>query len=277
VLLQGFTPVPTGEPVSTVIVGVIAAIGSLFRLFRGGVSGPVKTALEGIRGTIATVADNLTRYAWTIARALGKVLSALHTIWTRVIWPMLRQLPRLVSRVRRLIERDLPRLLDYIDRIRRWVLDWYERIFRPLLLVIQRMRRMILILRLLHIHWGDKLDAQLARLQERVMYPIRVVLEHLAVVEQWINAIVTAEQLLEETLFHNSVWHYQGALIRTWWAGMTTGEGRAALLAAQARQSDLPAAQSRADIQVFLRTGAGPLAERARQSAAELWGQIGRR
>lgn len=269
-------PIVTGEPVTTAILtGVVAAIGTLWRIFGGGVSGAVKSALEGLRGAIATVGDTLMRFGHVIARALGKVLNSLHTIWVRVIWPLLRQVPRIMGRLRRLIERDLPRLLRIIERIRERVLEIYERWMRPLLVTIQRLRRMILILRLLHIHWGDKLDAQLARLQERVMYPVRVLLEHLAIVEGWINAVVTAEQLVQETIFHNSLWNYQGSLIRAWYAGMSQPGGAAALLLAEAQQSDVPAMQSRAEMQQYLRTGSGPVADNARKAAAEFRALLG--
>ena len=269
-------PIVTGEPISTGILTAVAAVlGGLFRIFGGGVSKEVKTALEGLRGAITTVGDALRRVSSIISRALGKVLNSLHTIWVRVILPVLRQLPRIMGRLRRLIERDLPRLLDYIEKVREKILWVYERFFRPVLVTIQRMRRMILVLRLLHIHWGDKLDAQLARLQERVMYPLRVVLEHIAIVEQWINAVVTAEQLIQETIFHNSLWHYQGPLIRAWWAGMSTGEGKARLLAAEAQQSDYPAAQSRAEMRQYLATGSGPLADAGRKWANEFRALLG--
>jgi hypothetical protein len=268
-MLLLIAPVTTGEPVTTVVLTVLSAIGSLFGMFGRGVSKEVKSALETLRGSIHQVSETLMRFGWRIARAFGWLLKAMHTAWVRVIRPMLSQLRRVMGRLRRLIERDLPRLLKIIDKIRARVLELYEKWMRPVLLVIQRMRRMILILRLLHIHWGDKLDAKLAQVQEKVMYPLRVVLEHIAVVEGWINAIVTAEQLIQETIFHNALFHYQDPLMRGWYAGMSRPGGKAALMLAEAQQSDVPAWKSQADMQQALKTGGGPLAEDARKAAEE--------
>jgi hypothetical protein len=266
-----FVPIPTGEPISTgILTGVVAAIGALWRIFGGGVSSAVKTALEGLRGAINTVGDALRRLFSVVARALGKILTSLHTIWVRVIWPLLRQVPRIMGRLRRLIERDLPRLLKYIEKIREKVLEIYERFFRPLLVTIQRLRRMILVLRLLHIHWGDKLDAQLARLQERVMYPLRVVLEHIAIVEQWINAIVTAEQLIQETIFGRSVYHYQDPLVRSVLNPFMRPMSELEKLELWPRQAGVPAGESTAHLRQYLVQGSGPVAEDVAKALAEL-------
>lgn len=264
-----FVPPPTGEPVSTVVIAVISAVGALFRLFGGGVSGAVKAALEGIRGTISTVADGLMRFAWQIGRALGKVLSALHTIWVRVIWPVLRQLPRLAGRLRRLLERDLPRLLRLIERIRARLLEIYERWMRPMLIIIQRMRRMLLILRLFRVKWAEQLDARLAQTQERLMRPLAVALEHIALVEQWLNVIVSYEQLIQETIFHNSLWHYQGDVARAW--GMAYGRPLDPLVEAGwwPRQAAVTAEESREHLRQHLQYGTGPIAEDVRQAVAE--------
>jgi len=129
---------------------------------------------------------------------------------------------------------------------------------------------------LFRVRWAGQLDARLAGLQEQIMRPLRIALEHIAMVEQWINAIITAEQLLQEAVLHNSLWHYQGSLVRAWWAGMTTGDGAGDLALARKRPSEYPAEQSRAEIRQYLSTGTGPLAERAREWAADLWALMGR-
>jgi len=129
---------------------------------------------------------------------------------------------------------------------------------------------MILVLRLLHIHWGDKLDAQLARLQERVMYPLRVVLEHIAIVEQWINAIVTAEQLIQETIFHNSVYDYPDPLVRSVLSPFTRPMSAVEKLELWPRAGAVPAGQSTAHLRQYLVQGTGPIAEDVAHGLAEM-------
>lgn len=269
-MLLLIAPVTTGEPVTTVVLTVLSAIAALFGGFARGVSNEVKSALDTLRGSIHRVSETLMRFGWRIARAFGWLLKAMHTAWVRVIRPMLSQLRRVMGRLRRLIERDLPRLLRIIDKIRARILEIYERWMRPVLLVIQRMRRMLLILRLLHIHWGDKLDAKLARLQEWVMYPLKVVMEHLAIVEQWINVIVSAEQLIQDTIFHNSVWHYQDPIVRTTLGAFGRPMDPLAKLELWPRAAAVPAGESKEHLRLYLRQGIGPIATDVQHALTEL-------
>lgn len=273
-MLLLIAPIP-GPPPVVIVTFVISAIASLFGLFSGGVSGNVKRALEGLRSSIQTVGDTLLRFAWTIARALGRVLSAMHYLWERVIWPLVRQIPRIMGRLRRLIERDLPRLLRLIERIRQRILEIYERWMRPVLLVIERVRRMLLIFRLLHFKWAEDVDRRLREIQGRVMQPLAVVLAHLAVVEQWINVIVSTEQLLQETIFGNSLYHYQRDFARSWAAAFGRPLDPLAKLDLFPRQAAVSADQSREHLRLYLQQNTGPITGDVAQATAETRRQMG--
>jgi len=253
-------PVP-GPPHILIPTAIISAIGALWNLFKGGVSESVKRALEGLRGAIAGVADTLMRFGWQISRALGKVLSALHTIWTRVIWPVLRNLPRALGRLRRLIERDLPRLLRYIQRIRDRLLLIYEHYMRPLLVTIQRLRRLLLILRLFHVKWAGKLDAQLARLQARIMQPLTVILSHLGIVERWLNLLLNTRYYVKGTIWKRSLWAHQGDLVNTWWYAQGAFPGAFPAVAPPSVPSPYAAGQVRQTFELWCDHEAGPLAD----------------
>ncbi len=273
-MLLLFTPVP-GPPPVLIVTGVISAIAGLFRLFGGGVPSNVKRALEGLRDTIQTVGDTLMRFAWFIARALGRVFNALRYAWDRVIWPLLRQIPRIIGRLRRLIERDLPRLLRLIERIRQRVIEIYERYARPALLVIERMRRMLLIFRLLHFKWAENLDRRLRNIQGRIMQPLAIVLQHLAVVEQWINVIVSTEQLLQETIFGNSLWHYQRDVVRAVLGVLGRPLDPLMKLTLFPSDAAVTAGQSREHLRSYLQHNSGPIAGDVAQATAEARRQLG--
>jgi hypothetical protein len=268
------TPIP-GPPLVIVTSVVISAIAGLWHLFSGGVSSNVKRALEGLRGAIQTVGDTLMRFAWIIARALGRVFNALRYAWERVIWPLLRQIPRIIGRLRRLIERDLPRLLRLIERIRQRILQIYESWMRPVLLAIERVRRMLLIFRLLHFKWAENLDRRLRELQGRIMQPLAVVLAHIALVEQWINVIVSTEQLLQETIFGNSLYHYQRDFARSWAAAYGRPLDPLVKLDLFPRQAAVTADQSREHLRLYLQQNTGPIAGDVAQATAETRRQLG--
>ena len=262
-------PIP-GPPPLMIVTAIISAIGALFGLFRGGVSGAVKTALEGMRASIASITDGLLRFAWQIARAAGKILGALHNIWVRVIWPLLRAVPKILGRLHRLITRDLPRLLKAIQRIRDKILEIYEKWARPILKTIQATRQILLVLRLFHIKWAEKLDAKLVEMQRLVMLPIQIALEHLAIIEQWINTIVTAEQLIQDTIFHNSIFHYQDPLVRSLLGAFSRPLDPLERADLWPRHAAVTAEQTEEHWRIYQRTGGGPIGEDVNKALREL-------
>jgi hypothetical protein len=210
------------------------------------------------------------RFSWSITSALGNVLKTLHTLWTRVLWPIIRQLPRALGRLRRIIERDLPRLLRIINRLRARLLEIYERYMRPVLNIIQRVRRMLLILRLFRVKWAQQLDERLSWLQGKLMQPLAVALEHIAMIEGWLNLIVTSEQLIQETIFNNSLFHYQDPLVRSWWAAHGRPLDPLVMANLYPRQAAVTADESRRHVLAYLTHGTGPIAEDVSHGLAEL-------
>lgn len=265
------TPVPTGEPISTGALTAIATILSgLFGLFRGGGLKDLQRGFVDLSSALSETAHGLLRFAWRIARALGWLLRGMQTAWVRVLRPLLEQMVRLAGRVRRLLERDLPRLIRLIERIRRRVLDLYERYTRPMLIQIQRIRRMLIILRLFRVKWAEQLDARLVQVQERLLLPIRVALAHLAIVELWLNAIVTAEQLFQETIWGRSAYNYQDPLVRSvlspFLRPFRIGEREEQWPRAAAVTPD----QTREHLRMYLVHDTGPIADDVRRAAAGL-------
>jgi len=260
---------PSIDPVS-VTINIIGAIATLFRIFGGAISGAAKIALEGMRASITSIGDGLLRFAWQIARAAAKILSALHNIWVRVIWPLLRAVPKIVGRLHRLITRDLPRLLKAIQRIRDKILEIYEKWARPILKTIQAARQMLLVLRLFHIKWAEKLDAKLVEMQRLVMLPIQIALEHLAIIEQWINTIVTAEQLIQDTIFHNSIFHYQDPLVKSLLGAFSRPLDPLEKADFWPRHAAVTAEQTEEHWRIYKQTGGGPIGEDVAKALREL-------
>jgi len=254
--------------------GGVSKIADTLRTLAGQVSqaptGIWRQITDPTFNALVGVADTLLHFAWRIGRALAKLLEALHWIWTRVLWPIIRQLPRAIGRLRRLIERDLPRLLRLINRIRERLIEMYERFWRPVLINIQRIRRMLLILRLFRVKWAEQLDARLGQIQEWIMRPLRIALEHIAVLEQWLNVIVTAEQLIQETIFGRSVYHYQDPLVRSVLTPFTRPMSALEKLELWPRGAAVTPEQSAEQLRQYLRQGAGPIAEDVARSVAEM-------
>lgn len=266
-MLQGLTPIPS-DPITLIVTTILSAIGSLFGLFRGGVSGAVKRALEGLRDSLARVGDALMRFAWRIARAAGKVLQSVQALWVRVLRPLLTVVERILIRVNLIIDRVLRPVLEAIERYREAILMIYEQIFRPVILAIETVRRMLAILKFARLGFAKRLDDRLARLEGKVAAPILDALRTINTMGGWINYLLTLEGIIRE-----------GPLL----ASLEGISSELDALAHNARRSDVdqavldrirregrprPRAAVLTDLREWSLSGAGPLQTRVERARA---------
>ena len=270
-----FIPPVTGEPVSTVLLTVAAAIGSLFRIFGGGVAANVKRALEGIRGALATVAEGLKRALWQMARALGKVLSAVHQAWIRVIRPMLERLQRQMARLGRLLDRVLRPYLEFMAKVREQIMLIYQRYFYPVLVMIQQMRQMLALLKMLHVPGMKQLDARLARLEAKVMAPITELLKRTNTLPGWFNTILTASYALQYPVFANTMAAHEGELVRRFYAAQSKDVTPAERAAWALERPEKPLPVVLGELRDYLTVGGGPLALPTIQALARMRAALG--
>jgi len=206
-----FAPVATGEPISTAVLTILSAIASIFM---GGISAVTKAAISQLRDALSWLGDNLARVAVRIAGWIRAVFAALQVIWTRVIRPALEHIQKIFDRLRRLIDKVLKPYLDFMDKIRRQIMLIYNTYFRPIIQLIESMRRALAILRLAHIHLADQLDQKLARLEAKISKPVLDALRRTSVAGRWMNVLLTARMILQQPIFCNSAYAYQGTLQR---------------------------------------------------------------
>jgi len=266
--MGGFTvpPPPGPSGIGTAVGGVLKGLGGLI----GGGQANAPGIFSALPASVVNIAQGLLRFIWRALQALGKVFSVLTNVWVRVLRPMLGRLVWVFRRLRRLIEHDIPWVIRYIDRIRRRVLEIYERYTRPMLVWIQRMRRMLLFLRLFGIKWAEKLDARLVQMQAKILYPIRVALEHIRMIEQWLNVIVSAEQLIQETIWGRSVFHYQDPLMRSWTSAVGRPMDPLKRKELYPSRAAVTPEESWNGLREYLRTGGGPLAGDIGKAVREL-------
>ena len=253
-------PVPTGEPISTGIIMVIAALGALWGLFGGGVSSAVKSALEGLRGVISTVSNTLTRALWQAMRGLGRVLGALSHMWVRVIAPMLRRLLELTARFGHLVNQVLRKYFEVIEKIRKIYLDFYQRYARQVLVAIQRTRQVLAVLKVFRVPFARQIDEKLAGIEARIIGTLQLVLARINVLGGWVNTILTGGLLIQNPIWGNSLFAYQGDTINLVWNALTQTDRVAA---ADGPTFAKPPEQSIGELREFLARGSGPLAPAA--------------
>lgn len=274
-MLQALAPIGgAAGPVGAIVAGVVSAIASLFGLFHGGVSGAVKSALEGLRGTLATVSDALKRFTWQLGRAVARILTTIHDLWTKVLYPILEKIQNLLRRVYRLIDKVLRPYIQFIERVRRQILEIYERFFRPVILAIERFRQMLTVFKLLHMKWAERLDRRLARLEAKVYAPIAVLLQQTALAARWLNVIVSVEQLFQQTIFGNSVWEHRNILVNHFLNALEAPPDPARDERVLAAKGGLTAPEASAALQALLLYHSGPLATNVSEAVAKLRAEL---
>jgi hypothetical protein len=250
-------PPPTGEPISTAIIAVLSAVFSIFGLFRR--KPDYQRQLDALRDGLRTTTEALERFAWKIARGVGVLLMSVQTIWVRVLRPILQRIDAVIARVNRIIDRILKPYLDVLLRIRQMMLDIYERIFRPILVTLQTVRRILAILRILRVPFAEKLDRRLARLEQKITEPLRVLLDKVNELSQWLNILLSIQGVLEAGIFTRTLGTYADHAAGWWWYAHTRTFDPA--LRAGLYPSAIAGGPDKAvaDAREVLRTGGGPL------------------
>lgn len=146
------------------IVGVIAAIASflvgLWGLFGNNMGGVIKavTSLASWTGDLFRKTFNGLQFL--IGGLLGTLLKDL---WGKVK-KVVTELGDLIGRAIELLKR----VRDYLDRI-------YRDFVRPILNLLQHVRQLLLLLRLMHLKFADKLDKLVARAQVLITKPFLLI------------------------------------------------------------------------------------------------------
>jgi len=104
-------------------------------------------------------------FAWDFLKRAAVIVRA---IWDNFIKRIFGKVLAAISKAHAWLEAKLSPIIRFLQRVRALYDRWFRLYIRPLLNTIQRIRRVLAILRLLHIHFADKLDAQLAKIEGKI-------------------------------------------------------------------------------------------------------------
>jgi len=194
-------PVVTGEPVTTIIFSIGAA---LFSIFGRGLPSSVKKELLGLRDAIKDVANALQLFGWWIAHSARWVLGALRGLWERIVKPLLDHIDRLTARLARLIDKVLQPYLELLQKYRKLLLDIYAKFFLPWIEVIQKIRQALTLLRLLRVPGMKQLDEKLARIEGKLIGVITGLLRRTNEHAGLLNVLLTLRMTLQRGVLTSS-------------------------------------------------------------------------
>lgn len=109
-----------------------------------------------------------------LANGLNFVAAADESVWSRLrkfltfgwLFGQAGFIAKILSWIRQLqawLKKHLAGIIAFLRKLRAWYDRYYRQHILPMINLIQHIRRYLLVLRLLHIHWADKLDAYLLK------------------------------------------------------------------------------------------------------------------
>lgn len=254
-----------GDAIGTAVdfgVSIIASIlGALFGgIFGGSDVGAINTALQNLRAAVAQAIDEVERFAWASAVALGKLMSMIHDLLVNFLDDLWQLLKKLATTILKLLKEVLPAIVKAIQLARAALANIYQNYIRPILVYLQYIRRYLGILRLFHIKWATQLDNFLVNLQGRIIAPFLWVLGTINGIANWVNLILTANLILQRPLFINTMYAYQNDWITMWWTGQATAAAAGGVPPTPAGTGPPSTAQAEQLLAEYVQTDTGEIA-----------------
>lgn len=179
----GDGPIDTGDPggiFSGIVAAIEAALVWLYNL--------IVSVILFFWNLIVSIVNALV----TVFKTIGKFLL---NVWNNYIKKAVTWIASHIQKLRDWLKRVLSPVIKFLQKLKHWYDTHILAQQLRLLQMIQRIRRFLAILRLLHIHWADKLDQALADVQQRIQQSI-------AIVRGTLNQIInTLALVLDPTLF----------------------------------------------------------------------------
>jgi hypothetical protein len=171
---------------------------------------------------LAQILEQVANFLWAVLVAVANFLyglvktvgNFLFHIFHEHIFPIFRTLVNDYLKLKAFLTRVFQPLINVITRIRNWyiihILPWQKLVQE----IIQRVRIVLALLRLLHVKWAAKLDADLAKIQGYVTQSIQLVLGTLNQVSTILGIVIDPLMILRRDFFLSTIFSHLAALKR---------------------------------------------------------------
>lgn len=250
-LTSHIVAVPTGEPISTAVLTVIATV---FSIVGFGSSSAIKRAVEAIRTALKDLANILANMIWTFAHNIRWVLSALRWLWERVLRPLISHIDVITKRVVAIIDRVLKPYLQMLEHLRQQILAIYKKFFLPVIEAIQKIRTLLALLKILRVPGVKALDEKLAKIEGKLIGVITGLLRRTNDHSGLLNILLNTRMTLQHGVLMTSLVEIHGAWINNWWNAQTVQRNSADAEAQVRAELEIQGAPRQKELGEFLRT-----------------------
>lgn len=221
------------------------------------------------------VALALFHFGGAVAKVFGKAWDLLSRFYTRVLRPLVEWSWRNIQKLHAWLKDTFGPVLKVLQTVRRDILKIYEKWLRPIFDTISVLRSLTRVLAAFHVPFARKIDDALARLEARLLLPIRFALEKINEAINWINRIVDFNGYFQRLTLVASALRYERDMWRVWWASVHNREQERAKAP---RDNTVPAVTPPAaseETRVFVTKHEGPNAARITEAAHDLRLRLG--
>lgn len=256
-------------PVGLVVGLAFSFLGGLFGgLFGGGQD--ANKAIKQLRDEFVNVTNAVIEGYAQLARTVGHILKWIGAIILDFLKTLVDLLKNLIGMLKDLYNKVLKPALDAIQKIRKRILDIYEKYMRPVLLIIQKLHQILTVLKLFHLKFAAKLDAELMRIQRMITEPMYQLLGYINQIANMLNLVFDAGMVLRRAVTLNALDNTKGAWSQMWWNAQTDPTWQAPVPPAPVPSVAESGALAWADFREYAQSGGGPVAGQAEQNAAAL-------
>jgi len=171
------------------IGNVVAAIGSLIGSFIGITAARLLEFLKLLKDYVLQLSKELLIGVFRTARAIARVLRTVASLAANGIKRFAVWAYNEVVKLHDFLKEKFGPVLQWLKELKQHIRDIYDRFVRPIVDTIQFIRQLNALLALFHIDLLKKLDATLAKIEQRIEDPF-------VKLQQWINRVDNAISLI---------------------------------------------------------------------------------
>lgn len=111
-------------------------------------------------------------------------------LWDSVVKAGLTKLVGTFLKVRQWLSNLLSPVIRFIKQLRAWYDAYFNQFVKPVLKIIRQMRQVLQVFRLLGFKWAARLDADLARIENKIVTAYITLRQYLNIATSWIQLVV---------------------------------------------------------------------------------------
>lgn len=131
------------------------------------------------------------QFIWNfLLTVLQDIKKAFFWLWDNVVKAGLTKLVGTFLKVRQWLSNLLAPVIRFIKQLRAWYDAYFNQFVKPVLKIIRQMRQVLQVFRLLGFKWAARLDADLARIENKIVTAYITLRQYLNIATSWIQLVV---------------------------------------------------------------------------------------